>query len=188
LLQGLLQVKLGRVLYRARIRSYRLKAKFPWENGLLFLDSVLSVSCVIRESHRPDEVSLDGKVSEALKHDWGHRGLDVVRKTVLKEVQTVLAIHAVLSYDVGRVDSIAEELDSDPWRHVLLCIVDFEGRAQTNKSSITSAEHASVGMVSQADPSGLSHIANAMEGFYAAVKLIALLIEASSRFNLEVLV
>lgn len=107
---------------------------------------------------------------------------------MLKEVQTVLAIHAELSNNVGRVDSITKELDTDAWCHVLLSIVDFEGRAQTNETSITSAEHASVRMISQTDPSGLGHISNTMEGFDAAVKLVALLIEASSRFDLEVLV
>jgi len=107
---------------------------------------------------------------------------------VFEEVQTILAIHAELSNDVSRVDTVAEELNADAWRHVLVCIVDFKGRAQTNKASITSAEHASVRMISQADPGSLGHIAHTMEGFLAAVELITLLIEASPWLNLEVLV
>ena len=107
---------------------------------------------------------------------------------MFEKVQTILAIHAELSNDVSRVDTVAEELDADTWRHVLVCIVNLKGRAQANKASITSAEHASVRMVSQADPGGLGHIADAMESFFAAVELITLLIEGSSRLNLEVLV
>ena len=107
---------------------------------------------------------------------------------MFEEVQTILAIHAELGNDVGRVDAVAEELDTDAWRHVMVCIVDFEGRAQTNKASIASAEHASVMMISQADPGSLGHIAYAVEGLLAAVELITLLIPASSRFDLEVLV
>jgi len=127
-------------------------------------------------------------VSQALKHDWSHRRLDVIRKTVFEKVQTILAIHAIFSNDVGRVNSIPEELYSDTRRHVLLPIIDFEGRAKTNETRITTAEHACVRMVSQADPGSLGHISNTMEGLLAAVKLITLLIEASSRFDLEVLV
>lgn len=107
---------------------------------------------------------------------------------MFEEVQTILAIHAEFGNNVGRVDTIAEELDTDTWCHVLLCIVDFKGRTQTNKASVTSTEHASVGMISQADPGSLSHVAYAMEGFLAAVEFITLLIEASSWLNLEVLV
>ena len=107
---------------------------------------------------------------------------------MFEKVQTILAIHAEFGNNVGRVDTVTEELDADAWRHVLVCIVDLKGRAQANKASITSAEHASVRMIAQADPGSLGYIADAMERFFAAVKLITLLIEASSRLNLEVLV
>ena len=107
---------------------------------------------------------------------------------MLEKVQTVLAIHAELSNNVGRVNLVAEEFDADTWGHVLRCIIDLKGRAKTNKAIVTAAEHASVWMISQADPGSLGHVADAVEGFFAAVEFITLLIEASSGLNLEVLV
>jgi len=66
-------------------------------------------------------------------------------------------------------------------------VVDLSCRAETNEAIVASAEHTGVRMVSQADPSGLGHISDAVEGFFAAVKLITLLIEGRSRLDLEVL-
>ena len=66
-------------------------------------------------------------------------------------------------------------------------VVDLSCRAETNEAIVASAEHTGVRMVSQADPGGLGHVADAVEGFFAAVKLITLLIEGRSRFDLEVL-
>jgi len=187
LLQRLLQVERGRVLYRGRVRRSRFKAKLRWEDGLLHPGSVLRVVRVVRESHRPGEVRLNGEVREALEHGRIHGLRNLVRQTVLEEVKTVLAIQAVLGDNIGRVDTVAEELDADAWRHVLLRVVDLSGRAETNEAIVASAEHAGVRMVSQADPGGLGHVADAVEGFFAAVELVTLLIEGRSRFDLEVL-
>jgi len=187
LLQSFLQVERGRVLYGGHVRRSRFKAKLRWEDRLLHPGSILRVIRVVRESHRPGEVRLNSEVREALEHSRIHGLRNLVRQTVLEEVKTVLAIQAILGDDIGRVDSVAEELDADAWGHVLSRVVDLSRRAETNEAIVASSEHTGVRMVSQADPGGLGHVADAVEGFFAAVKLITLLIEGRSWFDLEVL-
>ena len=188
LLEYLLQIELGRVFDWVCVGGNWLEAKFPGENRVLLLSSVLGVHRKVRKAHRPCEISLDCEMGQARKNARCHGRLNVIREAVLEEVEALLAIQAELGDDVGRVDAVAKELDADTRRHMLSLSVNLRRRAQANVACVSAAaEHSSVRVVSKTYPSRLGHITDAVEGLLSAVKLITLLVESSSRFDLEVL-
>ena len=71
---------------------------------------------------------------------------------------------------------------------MLSLLINLEYSAEPNVASVTAtAEHASVGVVTQTDPSCLCNVTNTVKGLLPAIELISLFVKCSSWFDLEVL-
>ena len=92
-----------------------LKSKFEWEDNFGFFSTGLIVPGHVRETDSLDVVSL----SVELEKKWSQSDVgwvwDVIGPVVLEEVPPILSIDAEHRDEIGRVDSISEELESETW-------------------------------------------------------------------------
>ena len=89
-----------------------------------FVDTFLSVRSHVRQANSLD--ILRGSLKPELERDKS-RGVslgDMIGPVISEEIKIVLSIDAEHSDEIGRVDTITEELDTHAWLHVGSFIVD----------------------------------------------------------------
>ena len=94
----------------------------------------------------------------------------MVNEVVSEEVKTLLTVDIVNGQYVGRVDAVSQHLQAHAWAEAGSDGIDRLGDRETHIASISTLEHARVGVASKVFPLDLSDVALGMGDLVAATQ------------------